>query len=82
MIKGDFKSPSEFIVEFEHKHLMAEKDIRDSVNQSNFNFQPKSQDDKEIVSWKFKVNNKEIRDRWMAQIKSAREKEIKEKVMI
>ena len=38
--------------------------------------------DKEIVSWKFKVGGKEIRDQWIVMIKSAREKEIKEKVMI
>ena len=34
--------------------------------------------DKEIVSWKFKVGGKEIRDQWIVMIKSAREKEIKE----
>lgn len=74
MVKGDFKAPSEFTVEFEHKHLMAEKDIRDSINNANFNFQPKNKNDKNIIIWKFKVNNKETRDKWISQIKSAREK--------
>ena len=46
MIKGDFKSPAEFTVEFEHKHLMSEKDIRDSITNANFNFQPKNPNDK------------------------------------
>jgi ribosome recycling factor len=51
---------------------MAEKDIRDSINNANFNFQPKNKNDKNIVIWKFKVNNKETRDKWISQIKSSR----------
>lgn len=40
---------------------MGEKDIRESINNSNFSFQPKNINDKEIVSWKFKVGNKDTR---------------------
>lgn len=61
---------------------MGDKEIRESISNSNFNFQPKNMNDKDIVSWKFKVAGKEIRDKWIAMIKTAREKEIKEKVMI